>query len=285
MIVRSIHPLRAGVGTPVTIRGCGFNSECEIFIGENSVPVLDYTADSITFSAPMEAGDCTADVVVNDVVVASKDFVVVDLEQVNAYELPARAEDEFRDVLIGMMPRGFAWYTGHDGNFYKLLSAIGFALYYVYSMLVDLVRQMSPVKTGSLTTWENELGLPRDGLSHDNESDRISEIYRISRKRQGFTVPFYKSVCRLFGFEPQIYEYWKTPSAFSGIDFGSDDPNFYWMVDCGTEVGEVKYATCESTCEDYLSWWGITAMENLLNLIKPAHTKLLSRYTLPDTEE
>ena len=282
-LIREIVPLRVGNGMPVTIWGYGFNPDCKILIdGDDEATVIDYSIDCITFVSPNNVGEYSVTISVNELSTDSL-RLVVDSSALNTVSLKKREEAEFRSALIGLMPRGFAWYTGKDGNWYKFLSAVAFAFSYLYAMLMSLVNEMSPVKTTSLNQWEKELGLPKKGLSYDSDAERLSEIYRIARKQNGATIPFYESVCKLFGVaNPQIYEYWKEPNEFDGIDFGTDDPNFYWMIDCGVDVGEVVYATCESTCEDYLSWWGKTAMEILLQEIKPAHTKLLFRYTLPE---
>ena len=103
----------------------------------------------------------------------------------DTWQLPKRTEDDFRHAQVGLMPRGFAWFLGIAGNWWKLFTAFSAGFSVVYQMFCNLVREMSPYTTTSLTDWERELGLPKKGLAFDGDALRKSEIIRIARKMGG----------------------------------------------------------------------------------------------------
>lgn len=80
------------------------------------------------------------------------------------WQLPKRTEADFRHAQLGLMPRGFAWFLGIAGNWWKLFTSFAAGFAAVYDMFCSLVREMSPYTTTSLTDWERELGLPKKGL-------------------------------------------------------------------------------------------------------------------------
>ena len=206
------------------------------------------------------------------------------------WRLAERTEEDFRHAQIGLMPRGFAWFLGKLGNWWKLFTAFSFGFAAVYQMFCDLVREMSPFTTTSLAEWESELGLPKRGLAFDTDGLRKSEIIRISRKMGGCTKEYFKSIAALFGLNVEVLEYWKAEErdAFAGIDFGDQDPNFYAMMVSDVGVINLSYAMCSGgysdedelhcDCNSRLMDFGDTNYEAVLNSVSPAHVKLLFVY-------
>ena len=121
------------------------------------------------------------------------------------WNIPARTAADFRYSLLGLMPRGFAWFLCAGGNWWKLFSGFAEGFLSVYNMLRLLVKEMSPVSTTELSVWENELGLPKKGLEFVSDSDRKSEILRVSRDECGCTVNYIKYVASLFGLSVDVY--------------------------------------------------------------------------------
>lgn len=279
-IVHSLSPMMAGVGCPVTISGCGFSAYSSVKCGYKTIPASECADDSLTFSAPGDSGTYAVSVTNGEEYSEELKLVVVELCNVPVRRLPERDEEEFRDSLLGLMPRGFAWYKGNDGNWWKLLSAFGSTFAEVYGTLRSLVDESSPLKTTSYASWEKELGLPRKGLEFSEDSDRLAEIYRIARRPGGCTVPYFKGIVSLFGLGCRVYEYWKNSEKFEDVDFGTDDPNFYWMVQLEYQTSEIytDVFSCNSECDDYLRTWWRENVETLLELSKPAHTKLVFTY-------
>lgn len=280
--VQNMKPSMVANGNPVHVFGAGFDSHCSVTVSENGnsslASVLDYNDSELVFSAPEYIGEYTIMVSRDGVLYASFSLQVVKLEKSDVWKLPARDDKDFRHALIGLLPRGFAWFTGRCGNWWKLFGGFGAGLQSVYNLFCDLAKQMSPMTTSSFAEWENELGLPKKGIVRDSSIGRLEEIYRISRKKGGNTVPYFKSVASLFGRYSEIYEYWKNPEVFEGVDFGEDDPNFYWMVAIESRHDDWHICTCNDTCNDYLQEWWFAPLEAMFDLIKPAHTKLLYKY-------
>lgn len=200
------------------------------------------------------------------------------------WNLPVRGVDEFRHVLLGLMPRGFAWFTGRGGNWWKLFSGFAAGFLDVHNMFRLLVKEMSPVSTTELAVWENELGLPKKGLEFVSDVDRKKEILRVCRDECGCSVNYVKSVAALFGLDVNVYEYWKNPEKFEGVDFGGMDPNFFVIVKSDVAVGNAEYWYCDNYdggsghCDDRLLDFGDSNYEAVLLDLAPAHVKIVFEY-------
>lgn len=292
--VQQISPLRVNRGGSVCIFGSGFDYKCKVFADNEmssqvaELSVLDYYEDCLEFIAPSKAGTYTVQVLRENVLLGRFSLSVVALRELNVWNVARRdnvvrdgadyENEEFRSALLGLLPRGFAWFKGKNGNWWKLFAGFSLGFSAVYKILRNLVFESNPAKTTSYEVWERELGLPINGVDPKTDDDRLSEVYRVSRKKGGNTIPYFKSIAALFGAEIKIYEYWKNPEKFDGVDFGDDDPNFYWMVNLAARDEDWFVCTCNDTCNDYLQWWWNAPMETLFNLIKPAHTKIVYSY-------
>lgn len=198
------------------------------------------------------------------------------------WNLPRRTAEDFRHALIGLMPRGFAWFTGVGGNWCKLFSGFAAGILAAYNMLRLLVTESSPVSTTELPVWETELGLPKKGLEFSDDADRKSEILRVSRDECGCTVNYIKYVASLFGLSVDVYEYWKNPEKFAGVDFGGTDPNFYVIVKSDVPCENVDYHYCDGYCDDRLLDFGDSNYEAVVMDLCQAHVKLLFEYDVED---
>lgn len=295
--VQQISPLRVNQGGSVYVFGSGFDYKCKV-LADNGTPsqitelsVLDYDDNSLEFVAPKEVGSYDVLVVRENILFGRFSLIVVALRELNVWNVARRdnvvrdgvdyENEEFRSALLGLLPRGFAWFKGKDGNWWKLFAGFSLGFSAVCKILRDLVFESSPAKTTSYETWERELGLPIKGLEQSTDTRRLEEIFRVARKKGGATVPYFKSLAALFGLRAEVYEYWNPEhrSHFEGVDFGDDDPNFYWMLEIEAESEDWYVCTCNDTCNDYLQWWWNAPMESLFNVIKPSHTKLVYSYT------
>jgi len=194
------------------------------------------------------------------------------------WNLPRRCVEDFRYALIGLMPRGFAWFTGIGGNWWKLFSGFAAGFLAAYNMFRLLVSESSPVSTTELALWERELGLPKKGLEFVDDVDRKKEILRVSRDECGCSVNYIKSIAALFGLDVDVYEYWKNPEKFAGVDFAGQDPNFYVIVKSDVVVGDVTYFECDGFCDDSLLDFGDSNYEAVVLDESPAHVKILFQY-------
>lgn len=282
LLVQTMNPKRVCVGGTVIVYGVGFDSRCWVRVGNRYLSVQEYDSSSLEFSAPSDVGSYSVDIGQSSSVYASFDLTVLALRDSSVWKLPARDVDDFRDALLGLMPRGFAWFLGRGGNWWKLFSAFASVIYVVYELLRTLVLNMSPAKTTAYADWENELALPVKGLEQDSNDGRLNEIYRVARQKVGDTVPFYRALAALFGRDVDIYEYWRNPEKFAGVEFGNDDPNFYWMVEQTSADDDWHVFDCNDSCDDYLAWWWNPVLESCFETMKPAHTKVLYTYKLPE---
>lgn len=278
-IVRSLSPLRVTAGCTVVVDGFGFDNNSKVLVDGVEVNVNDYDEKSLEFIAPAEPGEHSVQIKSGNQTSSALRFVVVPIEQTNVWSLAKRSFDEFREVLIGLMPRGFAWYMGKDGYFWKLFSALGTLAVYIWDQFLELIKEMSPSNTTSFDAWEEELGLPWEGLAREEDKQRLAEIFRIARKQGGCSVAYFKEIASLFGVDVEIFEYWKNPEKFADINIKpGEDPNFFWMILKHTHGEEVMFADCNGTCNDYLNYGIDYVMEAVFARIKPAHTSLVFAY-------
>lgn len=208
----------------------------------------------------------------------------------NIWQLTKRTASDFRHAMLGLMPRGFAWFFGIGGNWYKLFTAFAAGFDSVYEMFRELIVEMSPWTTSRFSEWERELGLPKKGLAFDSDALRRAEIVRIARKMGGCTKDYFKSIAALFGLDVDVLEYWKAGerSAFAGYDFGEQDPNFFAMIRSNIGVTNLSYARCSgaydeadlaaSNCNSRLLDFGDSNYEAVLTSVSPAHVKLIFVY-------
>lgn len=300
--VQQISPLRVNQGGSVYVFGSGFDYKCSV-LADNGTPsqiagltVLDYDDNSLEFVAPKEAGSYDVLVVRENILFGRFSLTVVALSELNVWNIARRdnvvrdgvdyENEEFRSALLGLLPRGFAWFKGKSGNWWKLFAGFSLGFSAVYKILRDLVFESSPAKTTSYETWERELGLPIKGLEQSTDARRLEEIFRVARKKGGATVPYFKSLAALFGLRAEVYEYWNPEhrSHFEGVDFGDDDPNFYWMIAVEGSAEDWHICTCNDTCNDYLQEWSNVPAEVMFEKLKPAHTKLLCSYVDVDVD-
>ena len=279
LTVQDIRPQMVNGGGTVRMSGSGFDGFCAVVANGESLPVVDYDDSWMEFSAPSELGTVEVALVRGEYEYFRSSITVVRLNEIEIWNLPVRGKDEFKFALLGLMPRGFAWFTGKGGNWWKLFAACAAGVLDVYNSFRRLVDESSPAKTTSYPEWEKELGLPIKGAVRSSNEGRLSEIYRVARKPGGCTIPYFKSIALLFGKKINIYEYYRNPEKFVDVDFGDDDPNFYWMIELEASAEDYHICTCNDTCNDYLREWWNAPIEAMFDSIKPSHTKLVYSYT------
>lgn len=285
-IVRNYSGRTVATGGTVRVYGSGFSASTKAWIGESEAVVNDYEDGVIEVSAGPNPGDYSLYLGESslDKISVGEITVVVDVSDLHLYKPAEHSRSSVCEMLLGLLPRGFAWYKGRDGIFYKLMNGIAYAVAELYRLVRSFRINVSPSHTPSLDEWESELqsGIDLSGTDAEVAKKRLLRIYWKACRRGGCTIPYFKSVIALFGLDAEIYEYWKNPEKFSDVEFGDDDPNFYWMVELAAAEDDWHYCTCNDTCNDYLQWWWNVPVESMIQLIKPAHTKLVFGYTVSD---
>ena len=281
MFIVSADKYKVFKGSSVTVYGVGFNDSCVVRIGNRNYSPIDYSDEYIVFMAPEEVGHYGFEI--RDGLSSSGilSLFVEEYEDAAVTRLPVRQESSFRRILDSLMPRGFGWEYGEGSNWSKLLSGLANAFSWLYGMLRNLVLQMSPVATDSLGTWENELSLPRKGLVQSSDSGRKSEVIRIARKRGGATIPYLKSILKIYGARFDLYEYWKSPSVFpSWVAERGEQANFYLLVKIYRDSYYAKGFNCKSKCNASLGHPRDSVLESILEQEKPAHVKIVYSYVV-----
>jgi len=287
-VVRSYSGLKVPMGGSVLVHGYRFDNDAKAWFNSNSAVILDYDQDYLVICAPAISGTFRLRVgssyesatVVGDVA------VVDDVNGLLINRPRSRSVTAIASAMLGLTPRGFAWYKGSDGVFYRLMRGLSYVVAALYELASSFWTNASPSHTESYSEWEQELRLPEDGVvviggDSDAYKNRRKEICRKACRRGGNTIPYFLGILSLFGYGAKIYEYWKNPEKFDGVDFGDDDPNFYWNVEQVAREEDWFECTCEDTCDDYLEFWWAAALEAFFDVIKPSHTKVLYTYVVP----
>ena len=282
LLVQDISPLSVCTGGTVRLSGSGFDGSCKMFAGNNLLLVTDYADEWLEFNAPAAEGSYVVRLVRNNVEEFRANLTVTAVEDAETWNLPVRGDDEFRNAVIGMMPRGFAWHTGKGGNWWKLFSAFAAGFRAIHDSFRKLVDECSTVKTTSYSEWERELALPLKGLEQSSVAGRKSEIMRVACKKGGATVPYLKSLLDLYGVRYDMYEYWKNSSVFPSwvASKYSDLANFCVLVKVYQDHYFDKGFRCTSPCNATLGEPHDLTLEAILDQAKPGHVKIIYRYVV-----
>ena len=272
--------IRAGIGMPVTVFGGVFDDLSKVYIDGVSHHVTDISATSLTFTAPLFVREYSCRIVN---VVTSEEvaftLVVVPIEDMGTYRIADRAAAEFEEMQVGLMPRGFALDLLKGSYIRTLIDAIALCILYIYNLLKTLVCESSPATSTALGLWENELGLPKNGLVQTTENGRRKEIMRVARGAAGGTLNYLRSILDLYGADYNIYEYWNASEYFPGWVQALDQNEnvFYVMIKVYRKEVRGSFG-CNSKCSSKLGSDHDTILEALLNSEKLAHIRLVFSY-------
>lgn len=278
-VVRNYSGRVIAKGGTISVYGSCFTNLTRGWLGDEELVVKDYEYGFVEFAGLSTVGQYVLYVgtsVENRQEVGP--VVIRELTGLHLYRLKKPTLNEARDMILGLFPRGFAWYKGLDGNFAKLSRGLSRVVCEIYQLAISYQNAVSPSHTDSFEDWENELALPEKGVVSNTDGFRREEIFRKDCRKGGCTIPYFKSIALLFGKKINIYEYYLNPEKFENVDFGDDDPNFYWMIELEAESEDWHSCTCNDTCNDYLQYWWNAPMESLFDAVKPAHTKLIYSY-------
>ena len=278
-VVRNYSGKVIAKGGTISVYGSCFTNLTRGWLGDEELVVKDYEYGFVEFVGLSTVGQYVLYVGTSFENRQEVGPVVIrELTGLHLYRLKKPTLNEARDMMLGLLPRGFAWYKGLDGNFAKLSRGLSRVVCEIYQLAISYQNAVSPSHTDSFEDWENELALPEKGVVSNTDGFRREEIFRKDCRKGGCTIPYFKSIALLFGKKINIYEYYLNPEKFEDVDFGGDDPNFYWMIEIEAESEDWRACTCNDTCNDYLQYWWNAHIESLFDAVKPAHTKLLYAY-------
>lgn len=289
MLIRNYAGKVVVQGGSVCVYGAGFSGSTKAWFGDSEAVVYDYDDGFIQVMAPKTVGILklyVGDSGANRKFVGKVD-VTDDTKRLALDNVADHPESDFEQnvcqSLLGLLPRGFAWYKGSDGLFSRLMLGIAGAVVELYRLIAAYRTNVSPTHTDSVTDFESEFRLPEEGVEYeggDSEQSkkRLLEVYRKACKKGGCTIPYFKSVAALFDIDVEIYEYWKNPERFDGVQDTPERLNFYWMIKQNIPLSDVKFFDCQTECNKPLRWWEKAAFEKLINASIPSHTRCLYAY-------
>lgn len=284
------------VGLELTIFGGFFDDDCSVLFGSILGNVLDVNEDSIVVSVPESAG--RYDLKVDDGHGNIVDVGSVNVSTLSDFECVGGPKNyKFKDFLgyvCGLLPKMSGVDVRVDFKdpndvsvsnkvggsvFGKLFWALAFAVSVVFEYIRELYAAINPVNTTNIDAWENELLLPIKGFNFTSTEKRKMEILRAACTEGGCCVGYFRKILRIIGVDAEIFEYWKNPEQFGEIPVSEDERNFYWMIRISGGTPDVHTLKCTGKCNKPLRWWTDSAVRNLFEKIKPAHTRLLYAYS------
>ncbi|WP_069454690.1 putative phage tail protein [Shewanella xiamenensis] len=185
---------------------------------------------------------------------------------------------DYCDVMQKLMPRGFAWNTGPDGNLHYVLGGIAAQLARVDSRAAQLEREFYPeTSLELLEEWEDYLGLPECGLASDDLEKRRLDAYAKETADGGLAPWYYEALAARAGFEIEV-------DVAYGHHCESDCEAALYHPLSG--LAPVVYSTanathwtlCTESCLQPVRRFGDGRLECLLNTYKPAHLRFVYGY-------
>ena len=202
---------------------------------------------------------------------------------------PDRTGDDYRGLLVDLLPKGPAWNRRPNSWLGKLLSAFAEELQRIHTAAADLLAGARP--SGALlhlTDWETELGLPGPCSPSLPPTDaaRLSQIVQKANNSGGCTAAYFEEVAAIFGYNATVSESY--PSAYpfkagraKAGDALSQGPGlFQWVVNITIPADSVHVFTAGSgKAGNPLRWWSLEELECFFETLKPAHTRVHFTYT------
>jgi len=302
MYVQSISSGVLAPGQQLTIWGGFFVDACQVLFNGIAGVIEDVNDGAIVAVCPDELGDYSVQVKNGSKVIDAGTLRVVELSET---PLPSRPREyalaDFVSYVRGLFPRGNVLDLQPSSNFGKFIKGLALSVQYLWENLQSMFTAMDPAHTSNFDDWEDDLGLPVNGIIVNSFENRRREIYRVACTPGGCTKPYFKKVLRLMGYEADISEYYKDASDFTvtTLEYTDNDDGttswqsknytysfpetadrkFYWQIRLHVPDLKVGYADCENgTCESFLVQWEDYVMENVINAIKPAHTVCIFIY-------
>lgn len=287
-LVRNYAGKRVAKSGTVYVYGAGFSHLTKAWLNSKEISLKDYDYGHAEFTVHTKIGKYSL-YVGSDV---ADRILIGDVEICELTDLPLSGPrvpeksadgsiDTARDAMISLLPRGVAWYKGHDGNFSRLMAGLANVVRSFYELAMSYRASVSPSHTDSFDVWESELALPRFSSGYgDSDTRRREEIFRINGKKGAATIPYLKSLLNLYGAKYDLYEYWKNPLVFPSwiAAKNGEKAKFFILVKVYQDKYSDKGANCNSNCNSSLGGPRDIVLESIIEQAKPAHVRIVYRY-------
>ena len=193
---------------------------------------------------------------------------------------PALRQEEWRQILTQLLPRGRAWRTDDASVLGRLMGALARPFAALHArILVLLDVEADPAQTVELLAdWEAEFGLPDDCCPQGATlaQRRTALLARIADPG-GQSRARMIAVAKSLGYDITITEFEPLCAGFSAgaLAYG-DDWCFAWQVNAPSH--SVRYWSAGDGAGELLTIWDSTTLECVLNRIKPSHSVLIFSY-------
>lgn len=182
--------------------------------------------------------------------------------------------ENYRDLLIKLLPPGKAWKVEPDSWMAKLLEAFAVELSRVDQRVKDLIREGDPAGAfETLPEWEKEFGLPDEcSVIANNVVDRRIDLIRRIATYGGSSAQYFTDIFALSGISITIS--YKKPSYIGAPVGGSlDGPALLhtWYVHI-PDLGFHHFKAGESAGKPLVSLVDSGNVICLIEKYKPAHT-------------
>jgi len=195
--------------------------------------------------------------------------------------------DDYREMLLGLLPRGLLWKDARSGLIGNLFSALSAELARIEGDAERALRELDPAQaTESLEDWEYELGIPDEcGLVGENISSRRNAVRNKLQRGHLMNAAYYTELAHVIGFDgaaatdivPLRADYGR---AEAGVyEDGQTAVNTFILTIPGTSsFDEKRFRPGASRSGDKLRTWEVSQLQCIINRDKPAHTICIFSY-------
>lgn len=193
----------------------------------------------------------------------------------------ALSAEAYLAQLQALLPQGAAWPREAEATLTKLLAALAEELARVDARAEDLLDEADPRTAYELLAdWERVAGLP-DPCVTDTQSTDQRRAVLVARLAHlgGQSAAYFINIAVALGYPGATVSEFRPATCNDDCNdaIGTEDWRFAWRLNL-PQAAAVFVATCNSTCNDALQGWGNTALECVVNRVKPAHTTVLFAY-------
>lgn len=193
----------------------------------------------------------------------------------------AMTEAQYKEHLMGLLPRGLAWSRLFGSVLSYLMSGIAAELARIDARGDNILREVIPTSTVELIAeWEATCGLPDPCITAAQTlEERRNAVKGVLTNSGGQSRQFFIDLAAALGYTITITEYRPFRVGFSAVGdaLSNGDWAFTWLVT--SPAGAVTYFRAGiSAVGDPLVKFNDELLECVFNKLKPAHTLALFAY-------